>query len=138
MSNFSNALKKLRNNKGITQAELATALGVGKSTISLYEVGRREPDFESLEAIADYFNVPMADLVGSENSQLTKRDRRDIARDLERIMADVSAGGDLQFDGAPMSEEARASIMSAMQLGLEAAKAKNKERFTPKKYKGGR
>jgi len=42
----------------------------------------------------------------------------------------------LMFDGNPMSEEARESILAAMKLGLEAAKSKNKARFTPKKYRG--
>lgn len=62
---FPNTLKELRARKGITQAELAEALGVGKSTISMYEVGAREPDFEMLEAIADYFNVNLTYLVRS-------------------------------------------------------------------------
>lgn len=66
---------------------------------------------------------------------LTKKDERDIARDLEAIMAELEAGGDMMFDGDPMTPEARESIMSAMRLGLEAAKAKNKERFTPRKYR---
>ena len=57
------------------------------------------------------------------------------ARDLEAIMAELEAGGDMMFDGDPMTPEARESIMSAMRLGLEAAKAKNKERFTPRKYR---
>lgn len=66
---------------------------------------------------------------------LTEKDERDIARDLERIMAQLDAGGDLMFDGDPMSDEARDSIKAAMKLGLEAAKVKNKERFTPKPYR---
>ena len=66
---------------------------------------------------------------------LTARDRRDIARDLERIMEALDTAGDLQFDGDPMSDEARESIKAAMKLGLEAAKVKNKERFTPRKYR---
>ena len=66
---------------------------------------------------------------------LTEKDERDIARDLARIMAQLDAGGDLMFDGDPMSEEARESIKAAMKLGLEAAKVKNKERFTPKPYR---
>lgn len=66
---------------------------------------------------------------------LTKKDERDIARDLEAIMAELEAGGDMMFDGDPMTPKARESIMSAMRLGLEAAKAKNKERFTPHKYR---
>lgn len=61
---FSNTLKRLRKSKGITQAELAKDLGVSKSTISMYEIGAREPDFETLEALADYFNVDMNYLTG--------------------------------------------------------------------------
>ena len=50
-------------------------------------------------------------------------------------MTQLDAGGDLMFDGDPMSDEARESIRAAMKLGLEAAKVKNKERFTPKKHR---
>ena len=66
---------------------------------------------------------------------LTEKDERDIARDLERIMDELDAGGSLMFDGGPMSDEARESIRAAMKLGLEAAKLKNKERFTPKQHR---
>lgn len=66
---------------------------------------------------------------------LTEKDERDIAKDLERIMTQLETEGDLMFDGDPMSDEARESIRAAMKLGLEAAKLKNKERFTPKKYR---
>lgn len=139
-NNFPEALKKLRAKRGLTQADLAEGLGVAKSTISMYEVGAREPDFEMLETIADYFNVDLMYLIRPQIAEekaptLTKKDERDIARDLEKIMAQLDAGGDLMFDGDPMSEEARESIRAAMKLGLEAARLKNKERFTPKKYR---
>ncbi len=60
---FSEQLKKLRNERGYTQEMLANAIGVAKSTISMYENNNREPDFETLEAIADVFNVNMSVLV---------------------------------------------------------------------------
>ena len=41
----------------------------------------------------------------------------------------------LMFDGDPASPEAIDSILSAMQIGMELAKKKNKEKYTPKKYK---
>ena len=41
----------------------------------------------------------------------------------------------LMFDGKPASPEAIDSILSAMQIGMEIAKKKNKEKYTPKKYK---
>ena len=52
-------------------------------------------------------------------------------------MAQLDSSGDMMFDGDPISDEARESIRAAMKLGLEAAKVKNKERFTPKKYRKG-
>jgi len=64
VNGFASKLKFLRSKMGITQAKLASDLGVGKSTISMYEVGAREPDFVMLEAIADYFNVDMNFLTG--------------------------------------------------------------------------
>lgn len=51
-------------------------------------------------------------------------------------MNKLDNGGDLMFDGDPMSDAAKESLRAAMKLGLEAAKLKNKERFTPKKYRG--
>lgn len=53
-------LKYLRKQDDITQQQLATAIGISKSTISMYENGNREPDFETLEKFADYFNVNMS------------------------------------------------------------------------------
>ena len=40
------------------------ALGISESTVGMYERDQREPDFEMLEAIADYFNVDMDFLTG--------------------------------------------------------------------------
>jgi len=62
--NFSNVLKKLRLQDNLTQAELADKLKISKSSVSMYENGAREPDFETLELIADFFNVDMNYLLG--------------------------------------------------------------------------
>ena len=67
MSKFQRIFKNLREQKNMTQEELAKALGVSKSTIGMYERGDREPNFEKLEVIADYFNVNMSDLIDSKN-----------------------------------------------------------------------
>ena len=73
---FKDMLKFLRLRENFSQAELAKKLGVSKSTISMYEVGNRQPDFETLENIADLFNVDMnflLDKSGTEsNSGLSK------------------------------------------------------------------
>lgn len=69
MGTFKDMLKYLRNRDKLSQSELAEELGVAKSTISMYEVGKREPDFETLEAIADLFNVDMNFLLGKDGSE---------------------------------------------------------------------
>ena len=52
-------IRTLRLSNNMTQADLANALNQSQSSITMYETGRREPDFETLEALADIFNVPM-------------------------------------------------------------------------------
>lgn len=64
MGNFKNVFKRLRTSSGYTQSEMAEKLGIAKSTISMYENGKREPDFETLELIADFFNVDTDYLLG--------------------------------------------------------------------------
>lgn len=62
--NFKTRLKQLRKEKNINQRELAKYLKVAPSTISMYENGQREPNFEVLEVLADFFNVDMNYLLG--------------------------------------------------------------------------
>ncbi|WP_432627224.1 helix-turn-helix domain-containing protein [Brotaphodocola sp.] len=69
MASFNEILKQLRNRDNLSQAELAQKLGVAKSTIGMYESGKREPDFETLESIADFFNVDMNFLLGRDGSE---------------------------------------------------------------------
>ena len=67
MVRFSDRLKALRNSKGLSQADFAKQVGVSKSSINMYERGEREPNFETLEAIADYFNVDLDYLLGKSD-----------------------------------------------------------------------
>ena len=56
-------IRTMRQSRGMTQADLARSINQSQSSITMYETGRREPDFETLEALADVFNVPMASFV---------------------------------------------------------------------------
>lgn len=70
MGNFKDMLKYLRSREKMSQSELADKLGISKSAIGMYELGKREPDFETLESIADLFNVDMNFLLGKPGSEL--------------------------------------------------------------------
>lgn len=67
MGIFKNTLRTLRTSQGLTQEELAKRLKISRSTIGMYEKGAREPDFETLELIADFFNVDINYLLGRSN-----------------------------------------------------------------------
>lgn len=120
--------------------EAAEVLDMPYTTYVNYEKGTREPNSEVLIKIANFYDVSIDYLIGhSHNTKntpaLTPKDERDIAKDLESLLAQLDSSDNLMFDGDPMSDEAKESIRAAMKLGLEAAKVKNKERFTPKKYR---
>ena len=57
-------LKKLRTKKGVTQGQLADAVGVSQQSINKYENHNIEPDIDTLIAIADFFNTSVDELVG--------------------------------------------------------------------------
>ena len=66
MGTFANVFKELRIKSRLTQQEMADKLKISRSSIGMYESGEREPSFELLEAIADFFNVDMNYLLGKK------------------------------------------------------------------------
>ena len=67
-------LREIRKLSGLTMKELGIRIGVSESAISQYETGKRQPDYETLLKIADYFGVSVDYLLGkdekSEDSEL--------------------------------------------------------------------
>lgn len=57
-------IRQLRKEKNMSQADLADATGLTKGAIGMYEIGARNPKMETLEILADFFNVDMNFLVG--------------------------------------------------------------------------
>ena len=55
----------MRKSKGLTQQELSKILGVASSTISMYENGKREPDYKNLKKLAYYFDCSVDYLLGN-------------------------------------------------------------------------
>ncbi len=64
MSKFHLRLRELRNSRKLSQQELADYLKISKSSVNMYERGEREPGLDTLEEIADFFNVDMDYLTG--------------------------------------------------------------------------
>lgn len=70
MSTFSDILKELRLKNGLTQRAVAEYLNISPAAYSLYEKGKREPKYETLEKIATLFNVSVGYLVSGQKDYI--------------------------------------------------------------------
>jgi transcriptional regulator with XRE-family HTH domain len=87
-------IRKLREEKGMSQAELATGLGCSRMTINNYETEKRIPDIEFAMSLANYFNVTVEYLSGRTEF----RNREEVAvsvkkaEQLVRILEELPQG----------------------------------------------
>ena len=61
---LSKRLTELRKEKGVTQKDMSLLLGITRPAYTAYEMGKRQPDYETLIKLADYFNVTIDYLLG--------------------------------------------------------------------------
>lgn len=62
-------LRELRKNCGLTMKELGAEIGVAESTISQYETGKRQPDYETLLKLGEFFGVSMDYILTGEEAK---------------------------------------------------------------------
>jgi transcriptional regulator with XRE-family HTH domain len=145
---FKERIKRLREVKGLNKRQIASILNIDESTYGKYELGKREPDFETVQKLADFFDVSVDYLLGREtasivaeplpeyNASLTEKDLREVKKKAEAIKNGLMASVALAFDGDPEAdEETYAKVMQALEEGMKLAKKEAKEKYTPKKYR---
>ena len=146
MPEIGKRIRSRREQLGMTQEELASRLGYkSKTTIAKIENGTNDIVQSKVTEFAKVLDTTPAYLMGwtqldgnvvnEKEPELTARDEKDIAKILEQTKEQLLSQEGLMFDGDPASPEAINSILDAMQIGMEIAKKKNKEKYTPKKYK---
>ena len=146
MPEIGKRIRSRREQLGMTQEDLASRLGYkSKTTIAKIENGTNDIVQSKVTEFAKVLDTTPAYLMGwtqmdgnavnEKEPELTARDERDIAKILEQTKEQLLSQEGLMFDGDPASPEAINSILDAMQIGMEMAKKKNKEKYTPKKYK---
>lgn len=132
-------MKQRRKEIGLSAEIVAAGLGVSPATIYRYEKGEIEKlPGDVIEPLAKILHTTPAYLMGWEDDSVPKlnsRDQRDIAKYMAEMQERLASGEALMFDGEPLTPDAMDSILAAMQVGMEIAKKKNKEKYTPKKYR---
>lgn len=137
MDTLAKRIKNLREEKGLSQKELANYLNISNSTLSQYESGVRVPSDDIKIKIARYFNVTTDYLLGNSNiKQLSRKDERDIQKYLDEMREDLKQGTlRLSLDGEIVDDEIKQFILDNMENTLILAKIKSKEKFNPNKNK---
>jgi transcriptional regulator with XRE-family HTH domain len=139
MSILAERLRELRKKNKMTQKDVATFLGISESGYGYYEQGRNEPSLETLRKLASKYGVSVSYITGevsdNQNSQTpSTKDEKDIAKRMEKIRQDLSEDDGYMLMGEPISEEAKESIMDAMEYAIRQATRINKK-YIPKKYR---
>lgn len=133
-------VKSLCKEKRIPISRLEKDLGFSNGYIGQLRKGVFPSD--RLIKIAEYLSVtPDYIMNGSqmdkEKSVLNKKDERDIAKDLNDIMTKLQSkdDGPLNYEGVELDNETIDLLRDAIDLGLRQVKIRNKEKYTPNKYK---
>lgn len=131
---FGEKLRDLRQENGLTQAELAEKAGISLRTISYYESGTTYPKNRNVyDTLAHILDVDV-NYLRNEGDEFITSARQKYgyrgAKQAEEIVAEVTG----LFAGGELSEEDKDSVMQALQQAYWDAKEENKK-YTPKKYR---
>lgn len=135
-------IKQKRIELGLTMKELANKVGVSEATISRWESGNIATMKQTkIALLAQVLGISPAVLVSGEipdttDIKLTSRDERQIAADLEKMLADLDNQNAMAAMGGTVEDDEdrellRASLLATMRLAKKIAK----EKYTPKKYR---
>ena len=122
--NTGQRLKALREAKGLSQEEVAKALGIGRVTYLKYESGESRP-VRKLKELSAFFNVSTDYILGNDTPSSSinihsKKDTQDLAKFLEKT--------EVMFDGDTyhLDEEGKQKLRNALEFVFWDAKQKNK------------
>ncbi|TMV47491.1 helix-turn-helix transcriptional regulator [Paenibacillus mesophilus] len=100
-------IAQLREKRSLTQEELSSKLGISRAALSHYETNRREPDYETLRNIANFFDITLDYLLGRTNDPQTVLDQdiREFVDSLELSDDTIMDKFSLTIDGRKLTAE---------------------------------
>ena len=130
---FNERLKKYREEKGLTQAQLSELAGITTRQIQNYKGGKARPRLDAAEKIAKALNITTDELLGNADMLVAQAAEKNGARGAKQAQQHTDELTGL-FTGGDLAEEDMELMMKAIQDAYWIAKEKNKK-FTPKKYR---
>lgn len=122
MATLGSRIKNLREKHDIKQIDFAKKINVSNVVLSRYESDERKPDYEVLQAIADYFEVTTDYLLGRENNKLSTNGLDKGYEEFEKWKNDPKLDLFFQeFDQA--DEEKQAALLAVWEVLKKEGKA---------------
>lgn len=123
--------------KGYSINRLEKELGFARSYIGKFKT--ITPSIDKIQKIADFLDVTTDYLMSGNKTEniLTSKDNRDIAKDLDAIMAKLSnkEAGPVSYNGENLSDESMDLFKEELEIALKRLKLINKEKYNPNKNK---
>ena len=124
---FARRLIKLREDKGLSQYEVADRLGIKRPRYNAWEQGLAKPRTDMINKLAEFFEVSPDYLLGFEQSTIPSWATRKDVRDFKKMLEEDAP---VMFDGVPLDEEDREKVMRVMEAIFWDAKKQNKRKPT--------
>lgn len=118
-------IKKLREDRGLTQADVCAAINISQSTLANYETNFRTPKMDVLISLANFYKVSLDYLLGRTETPFPINAKK-IPNDLNKFLQQ----SEIVFDGDAynLDDEERAMVMQSLKVAFYAAKKANKRK----------
>lgn len=135
MMTLGEKLVRLREEKGLSQYEVANRLGIKRPRYNSWEQNIAKPRLEMLKKLAEFYDVKPEYLLGYEPAESATipewangKDKRDFKK---MLLEDAT----VMFDGVPIEGKDRERVMQVLEALFWDAKKESKEKFTNKRYR---
>ena len=134
MATFSERVKELRKEKGMTQTDLAEAVGVTKGTVSTWETGARMPNFVTINDLCEIFDRRI-DYVLGKSDDTSPKDVIDKAKQVSNIFAIEENITEYAIKYARLDDFGRRAVEAL--ITVEVDRCRNEKTLSPAaKYSG--
>lgn len=143
---------QLREDKDLTQKELAESIDINRSVLNRIEQGTRPVRDDELKRLSDFFDVPSDYLLGripegkgffqhlmethdknqKTSSNLSPKEEREIESDLEDMMTSMASAA---YEADDAEKEDIEALQATLRAAMIQAKKIAKRKYTPKKYR---
>lgn len=140
MSTLGERLKLARERTGLKQTQVKERTNINNKTLSGYENNVSEPDAATLAILADLYGVSYKWLLTGEGSMINESNKlsdqaeKDIAKRIQKFREEIENSDGLAFNGEPLSEEAKESLIESMEYIFRQTQKINKK-YVPKKFR---